>query len=195
MNNNTKEYRSLKKRIKQLEKNYDFKECFNGPTLKQRDLIKSFILLSHAEFEEYFEGIALRVLVVSERKWEKQKVANYNLVSLLLKSDKFSKGDSTTNVYNIISSHRNFITNKNHGIKSKNLLKMYEPLGYIEEDFEMSFLSNLDTLGSFRGDIAHHSDKKVTTLKNKNDIYYLVNLILTQIPDFEGVIRRKCSRF
>lgn len=193
--NNTKEYTNLKKRIKQLEKNYNFKENFNGPTLKQRDLLKSFILLCHAEFEEYFEGIALRILIASEQKWKKQKVANYNLVSLLLKSDKFSKGDSTTNICNIISTHRNFITNKNHGIKAKNLLNMYEPLGYIESDFEMSFLSDLNTLGSFRGDVAHHSDKKVTILKNKDDIYSLVNLILTQIPNFEEVLREKCSRF
>ena len=70
---NTKEYTILKNRIEQLKKSCDFKERMNGPTLQQRDKIRSFVLLAHAELEEYFECVALRVLAASECLWKKKQ--------------------------------------------------------------------------------------------------------------------------
>ena len=88
------------------------------------------------------------------------------MVSLLVLADKIdSSGTIETKVCKIINDHRYFIISKNHGIKRNNIFKMYRPLGYIEDDFDISLLSDLDTFGSFRGTFAHHSAKKVTEIK------------------------------
>ncbi len=43
----------------------------------------------------------------------------------------------------------------NNGIKRSNLFSLFLPLGFVEGDFDPVWLSEMDSLGSDRGDIAH----------------------------------------
>ena len=50
----------------------------NGITSLQADRLRGLRLLCHAEFEDYFESVALRLLNAAEKKWLDKKIANYN---------------------------------------------------------------------------------------------------------------------
>ena len=51
--------------------------------------------------------------------------------------------------------------NYNNGIKRNDIKKLYQPLGFEIDDFDSIFLSNLDQLGSQRGEFAHQSFKAI----------------------------------
>lgn len=120
------ECKYLERRIQQLERHFDFSQSINGITKLQSDRLKGLRLLCHAEFEDYFESMALKLLEKGERKWSKQRVANYNLASLLVFHAKIEKmHDTQTKVHKIIVDYRQLIRD-NHGIKESNIKKMYE---------------------------------------------------------------------
>ena len=89
----SKEYKYLERRIYQIEKNFKFNQSINGITSLQADRLRGLRLLCHAEFEDYFESVALRMLDVAEKKWIERKVANYNLSSLFIWHEKIEKNE------------------------------------------------------------------------------------------------------
>lgn len=70
----SKEYKYLERRISQIEKNFKFNQSINGITSLQADRLRGLRLLCHAEFEDYFESVALRMLDVAEKKWIEKKL-------------------------------------------------------------------------------------------------------------------------
>ena len=182
------ECKYLERRIRQLERNFDFRQSINGITKKQSDRLKGLRLLCHAEFEDYFESVALKLLGVAEKKWVNQRIANYNLASLLVCHEKIEKRDDIqTKVHKIIIDYRQLIRD-NHGIKEKNIKKMYEPLGYSINDFDTVFLATLSSYGELRGEIAHSSIKHTQQSFDKYDELDKINKILKGIMQFEEVI-------
>lgn len=104
------EYKYLERRIQQLENNFDFKQSINGITKRQSDRLKGLRLLCHAEFEDYFESVALKLLVLAEKKWFNKRIANYHLASLLVYHEKIEKKDDVrTKVQKIIKDYRQLI--------------------------------------------------------------------------------------
>ena len=61
----SKEYKYLERRIYQIEKNFKFNQSINGITSLQADRLRGLRLLCHAKFEDYFESVALRILMMS----------------------------------------------------------------------------------------------------------------------------------
>lgn len=182
------ECKYLERRIQQLERHFDFSQSINGITKLQSDRLKGLRLLCHAEFEDYFESMALKLLEKGERKWSKQGVANYNLASLLVFHEKIEKmHDTQTKVHKIIVDYRQLIRD-NHGIKESNIKKMYEPLGYSIDDFDPVFLATLSSYGELRGEIAHSSMKHTRQLFDKYDEHNKLKEILRGITQFEKVI-------
>ena len=131
----SKEYRYLERRIIQIEKNFKFHQSINGITSLQADRLRGLRLLCHAEFEDYFESVALRLLNAAEKKWLDKKIANYNLSSVFIWHDRIDKNDTNeTKARMIIADFRKEIKS-NHGIKEDNIKKLFGPLGYkIDED-------------------------------------------------------------
>lgn len=182
------ECKYLERRIRELKNNFDFKQSINGITKRQSDRLKGVRLLCHAEFEDYFESVALKILALAEKKWMDKHVANYHLASLLVYHEKIEKkGDIQTKVYKIITDYRQLIRG-NHGIKENNIKKMFEPLGYNMNDFDVAFLATLSSYGELRGEIAHSSIKHTQQSFNKYDEYNKVEEILRGIKQFEEVI-------
>lgn len=185
----TREYQYLKRRIRELERHFDFNQSINGITKLQSDRLRGLRLLCHAEFEDYFESIALKLLERGVKKWERRQVANYNLASLLIEHNRIEiNGSIETKLYKIVADYRNIVKN-NHGIKGDNIKKLYQPLGYRTEDFDALFLSTLESYGKERGEIAHMSIKHTQQLLDKNDEYNKIEEILMGIVDFEQVIK------
>lgn len=185
----TREYKYLKRRIEQLKKHFNFVQSINGITKLQSDRLKGLRLLCHAEFEDYFESVAIQLLEKAEEKWNRQHIANYNFASLLVHHEKIEKmHDVETKVNKIIIDYRQLIR-ENHGIKEHNIKKMYEPLGYNISDFDSIFLATLSSYGELRGEIAHSSVKHTQQSFDKNDEYDKIDKILEGILQFEDVIR------
>lgn len=188
MRGNSKRYKKLQKRIQEIINNFAFKyNPMKVPTSRQQDLIRAMILLCHAEFEEYIEETASHLLEIGKEKWDTEKIANKNLAALFLDHEKMPSSqakDITTKIYKVISDYKNDIES-NHGIKKHNIYNMFNPLGYKEEDFDLTFMNELDSFGANRGEVAHSSCAKVTTILDYNDEKNKIERILNEIKVFE----------
>ena len=115
----SKEYKYLERRIYQIEKNFKFNQSINGITSLQADRLRGLRLLCHAEFEDYFESVALRMLDVAEKKWLERKVANYNLSSLFIWHEKIEKNETNDSKARMIIADFRKEIKSNHGIKEE----------------------------------------------------------------------------
>ncbi|MGN0760950.1 MAG: HEPN domain-containing protein [Christensenellales bacterium] len=184
--------RQLKKRILELKSNFSFKQGKDGPTRRQQDKLRGFVLLCHAELESYFENIATLLINNAYNLWLNKKISNYNLTCFLLryknKPTKTLKVDSE-----IFETKKNYINDisNNHGIKGENMHKLFYCLGYNDDDFSVTLISELSSLGVSRGQIAHLSSYKATSLLDKLTIYGQIDRITDELDAFEECILSK----
>ena len=187
----SKEYKHLEKRISQIEKNFKFNQSINGITNLQADRLRGLRLLCHAELEDYFESVALKLLTKAEKTWVEKKIANYNLSSLFIWHDKIDKNDTNdTKARMIIADYRKEIKS-NHGIKEDNIKKLFGPLGYRTDDFDSTFISTLSSFGALRGETAHMSANKTQQPLDQNTELKRIKDLLKGIADFEDVLNSK----
>ena len=188
-------YEFLSQRINEIIENFAFKnDPLEPPSEKEEDLIRAMIVLCHAEFEDYLEGLASRIIEHGKLMCIKQGVANRNIASLFLNSDKF-KNDPKLREMDIrsyamkqIADFAKSIQEGNHGIKSKNIENMYIPLGFSLNDFSQDFLNELDQFGYDRGKIAHLSRNKTREILDYNNEKSKILHILAEIDNFEKII-------
>ena len=187
----SKEYKHLEKRISQIEKNFKFNQSINDITNLQADRLRGLRLLCHAELEDYFESVALKLLTKAEKRWVEKKIANYNLSSLFIWHDKIDKNDTNdTKARMIIADYRKEIKS-NHGIKEDNIKKLFGPLGYRTDDFDSTFISTLSSFGALRGETAHMSANKTQQPLDQNTELKRIKDLLKGIADFEDVLNSK----
>lgn len=187
----SKEYKHLEKRISQIERNFKFNQSINGITNLQADRLRGLRLLCHAELEDYFESVALKLLTIAEKKWIEKKIANYNLSSLFIWHDRIDKNDTNdTKASMIIADYRKEIKS-NHGIKEENIKKLFGPLGYKIDDFDATFISTLSSFGALRGKTAHTSANKTQQPLDQNTELNRIRDLLSGIEDFEDVLNSK----
>ena len=187
----SKEYKHLEKRISQIERNFKFNQSINGITNLQADRLRGLRLLCHAELEDYFESVALKLLTIAEKKWIEKKIANYNLSSLFIWHDRIDKNDTNdTKASMIIADYRKEIKS-NHGIKEETIKKLFGPLGYKIDDFDATFISTLSSFGALRGETAHTSANKTQQPLDQNTELNRIRDLLSGIEDFEDVLNSK----
>lgn len=187
----SKEYKYLERRISQIEKNFKFNQSINGITNLQADRLRGLRLLCHAELEDYFESVALKLLSMAEKKWLERRIANYNLSSLFIWHDKIEKNDTNdTKARMIIADFKKEIKS-NHGIKEDNIKKLFGPLGYKIDDFDATFISTLSSFGALRGETAHTSANKTQQPLDQNTELNRIRDLLNGIADFEDVLNSK----
>lgn len=187
----SKEYKHLKKRISQIKKNFKFNQSINGITNLQADRLRGLRLLCHAELEDYFESVALKLLTVAEKKWIERKIANYNLSSLFIWHEKIDKNDTNETKANMIIADFRKEIKANHGIKEENIKKLFGPLGYKIDDFDATFISTLSSFGILRGETAHTSANKTQQPLDQNTEINRIDDLLNGIEDFEDVLNSK----
>lgn len=188
-------YSILENRINEIFDNFSFtKDPLVPPTEREEDLIRAMVVLCHAEFEDYLEQLANRLIEEGKQKWLREGVANKNIASLFMNSEKMKPSTPeqpmTIMTFSIktITDFSNLVNNGNHGIKAKNIESIYVPLGYDIDDFDQDFLNELDAFGSERGRIAHTScskTKNTLDLQNEKD---KINRVLLGIKEFENKI-------
>lgn len=186
-------YNLLKKRIDKIKEHFDFKPGIHGLTPLQNDKIKGFLLLCHAEIEDYIEGLALLLLDDAYDKWKKNHHANYNLASLFIDAERIEKNESVqTRSEHIISLYRQEVEKNNHGIKSHNIKSMFYPLGYLNDDFDSAFIGTLNSFGSDRGKVAHTTGR-TTVVYDKKTEFDRIDYIVSGLHDFQEVLINKAN--
>ncbi len=192
MRTRLKKYRvDLQKRIKAIKYHFRFTQKITGITPAQEDKLRGLIALCHAEIEDYFETVALTLFNDSVTKWQTKNIANYNLGAFFIRGERPDKNlDLGSMLFQMKKMYVDKVT-KNHGIKQENIHKLFYPLGYEDSDFDVSFLSQLDSFGVQRGKIVHSSAKKAVTALDQKTVIDMVDDITKALEDFETVILSK----
>lgn len=85
--NNSKEYNSLQKQVdKLIGIFFDNKKSFSYEKSKYRSEQKyrSFVMLFHAEIEDYLEQVAISILRQAKKIWDNESILNNALANLLI---------------------------------------------------------------------------------------------------------------
>ncbi|MBQ8298377.1 MAG: hypothetical protein IJX99_00625 [Clostridia bacterium] len=165
----TKEYEYLKIRLSSISAT--FENLIPNDPLEQanedkQNIIKSYILLCHAEFEKYFEDIALEIIKKAKDKYDTNLETSLPLLhlALMLKKD-FVNENATERLNKLYSNYHTLIVN-NHGIKKSNINDMFAPLGMPISDMTDTYVEALEIFGKKRGQIAHNGKEALTTIYN-----------------------------
>lgn len=159
---------------------------------------RAFIVLSHAEIEAYLEGWAKELLGTSERIWTRSGRVALPLGFLLSwNADRltFSELLSTPGARD---SHQNLgalVTRlfqayyerikANHGLKERNVLALFGPLGIPGSAFPPTLLPGLDSLGARRGLHAHQSRTSVRTVLDPETEYTRIVQVIQDLQVFD----------
>jgi hypothetical protein len=151
-------YKTLESRITQID---DHLLPAVKPDLsytdKDQDLIRSFCLLCHAEFEAYLEDITLEIATLAIEKWKKKKEEITPIIFHLAYSFRNEAGKKREPPYSmVILSYEDLKSKvkKNNGIKEENITNFFRPLGF---SVDSTLQTTLTDYGITRGQIAHTS--------------------------------------
>jgi hypothetical protein len=155
-------FKDLESRVEFLRKNFLNFDDIESPQPENQDKLKSFKLLVHAEVESYLENIVNDMISINKKQWKKKKITPSLYYLILFSSAKFGGEKKIADlsvkkrIDNNIASFEALIS-QNNGIKEKNLMKLFIPLGIDFQSLDQSWISTIDSYGSSRGDIAHKS--------------------------------------
>ncbi|WP_439585121.1 HEPN domain-containing protein [Dyadobacter bucti] len=191
--------KQLHKRIKFLENRLLPKERHDGNyTAIERDKTKSFLLLVHAEIESYFEAMVVAKVKSSLADFNSNGKLNHCLASILAFSgNEISYSNKpvsdTINIkYRVNKSVNHYLSqvNQNHGVKEKNIVDLFIPIGLRYSELDSTWLNTMEAFGGIRGNIAH-SSAQVQNLLDRNTIRDMVNIqILPEIEVVENFVTK-----
>jgi hypothetical protein len=189
----------LVKRIDFLEQNILPKERLNGNYSKiEHDLIRSFVLLVHAEFESYVEDKVKDKVQKALQSWITTRKRSNCLKAILAFSgsevsyDNVRKEDKNSIQFRINKVVAHFLNTvkKNNGIKESDLLKLLLPLGLELTDLDDTWLTVIDSFGATRGAIAHNTIGVQVTLDRSTELDRIRNQILPGLVDLDASIEK-----
>jgi hypothetical protein len=153
-------YSDLTQRVQQLETHL---LPVVDPSLsysdKDRDLVRAFCLLCHAEIEAYLEDIVWETTTKAFNIWYANKAVVSTIIFHLAHSHRHESGKPKDQPYSmIVKSYKSLETTikKNHGIKEDNLNNILNPIGF---EIDSILKTTLNDFGKTRGQIAHTSFK------------------------------------
>lgn len=193
----TDKYIGLQRRLSKLRKVY-LPRTFS-PTGSYSDpvfeKVRAYKVLAHAEMEYYFEEVALAIAQKAYRKWQSNSKASSPLLSLVAYYDgqfppppemhggNNSARDISWRINTSYTSYNSQIRSNNHGIKEKNILSIFLPIGVKITDIDEGMLLALNNFGSERGLIAHST--RASILTTPDDALASVNNIMNYIDTFD----------
>lgn len=186
----------LVSRLSYLENNILPAERIDGNyTKKEQDLIRSYILLSHAEIEAYLEDIVKYKITKSLQSWNASRTKSHCIKSVIafVGSDISYENDPNANklqhrVNRTVAHYQNALVDKNHGIKEKNILKILLPLGIEINQLDQTWLSVMDSFGSTRGMIAHSSFTVTNTIDRNTELNKIKTIIIPELINIDTLI-------
>lgn len=155
---------------------------------------RAFLVLSHAEIESYLEEWAKEIARASEVVWVSTGKVTKPLAFLLLTlAERIDipmtlagpKGKDSPQRFaeasvKLFDKYYKQIKD-NNGIKERNVLALFAPLGIPATALGSTLLPNLDNLGSIRGTHAHLSAKAVQTVVDPETEYNRVTALVSEL--------------
>ncbi len=202
-------YKELKSRLREL-RHHLLPATFSPTgdyTDRQLDRTRGYRLLVHAEIESYLEDVSKETVTQAIRDWKANKKPSNIIVSFLAsyhsswsvteeikneeliqiaKSRKNAK-DSVVEVINL--AQKQFIQKlkENHGIKDKNFKTLILPTGIDIGSLDQTWLTNIDSFGAKRGEVAHKSKRTQGTI-NPKDEFDTVQALLSGLQELDKKI-------
>jgi hypothetical protein len=155
---------------------------------------RAFVVLSHAEVESYLEGWAKEIARASETVWASSSKITKPLAFLLatlgerinvpvtLVGPKATdSAQRLTDVFVKLFQKYYKLIKDNNGIKEKNVIALFGPLGISAAALGATLLPNLDSLGAIRGTHAHESAKAVPSVLDPETEYNRVTALVKEL--------------
>lgn len=147
------------------------------------DNLAAFRLLAHAEFEEYLErkardGLAsIDAAFRSGQNTVRQNISVLVIAMSLSKQLRFELTYWSADVTDLLRSARDWI-GKNNGIKDASFTMLSVFSGKMPDEVDSALSASLSTYGVSRGDVAHKSATRVTTIQSPSiEVQAVENLI------------------
>ncbi len=180
----TKEYEYLQSRLSSISISFDSlipKDPLEQADEKAQNIIKSYILLCHAEFEKYFEDIAWNIIKKAKDEFDANQQTSIPLLhlSLMLKKD-FNNNETANERLDKLFSNFRALIEGNHGIKKTNINDMFAPLGIPISIMSDTYVESLEAFGKKRGQIAHNVKESIITIYNFSDEKAMINRLFTE---------------
>jgi len=187
-------------RVQFLPDKFDSLGVYPDPRTTQART-RAFLVLSHAELESYFEDWAKELTRASEKVWEKTRRITLPLAFLLSwNNERLAVPEKLGSSGSAVGTQRleqitmqlflTFYTciKRNNGLKEKNILALFSPLGVPASAFTAAIMPNLDELGAIRGTHAHGAQKAVLSVLDPETEYERINTILKDLEIFEAAL-------
>jgi hypothetical protein len=164
----------------------------------------SFRVLAHAEVETYLEDRALEVATTALHAWETQRfvsLVTFHLIGFSGKSvdlppdtlfttdlNKMKDWPTRTTIDDrfarCVADFYKRVRLENHGVKEKNIMEMFVPIGFDMTKCDALFLQTMSIFGEARGNVAHTSGKShVQKAVDPRDEYTaLLNILIGLEP-------------
>jgi hypothetical protein len=157
---------SLKTRFLQFENAYSF-------DFENQDKLMSFRLLVHAEIEYFIEEYARVIVNTFLNNWTTRGNILPGLRYLFVYSPTKFESPNFVNINDRIRSCcQAFIAriDNNHGIKQKNIIALFVPLGVTQAYLDNGWLATMDSFGTRRGSYAHKSVSVQTQIDKHTEL-------------------------
>jgi hypothetical protein len=158
-------------------------------TQRQRDHTKAFLILAHAELESYFEDRARSLVVNAQARYQSKGICT-PVLSHLLVYHSAAKDELAPVSPNAAGKAINYYLDhldRNHGIKEKNLLTIFLPLGIGHAELDAQLIAACNQLAQKRGQFAHASFKSHQQVDPKTE---RDNIRLNILPELRNLERR-----
>lgn len=170
-------------------------------TDSQKKYVMSYIVLSHAIFENYLEKVSLNTLTLAREKWVKFKIIHPPIAYILAyygnafenfpKKINLQQNEQKTTVSSfedrlarVVTLYNKDNLKENHGIKEENILRLLLPIWIDISDLNQGWISTIDSFAVLRGEIAHTGS--VSKEINHQDILKTVDLIVSGIKEIDS---------
>lgn len=155
---------------------------------------RAFLVLGHAEIETYLEEWAKEIAQTSEIVWTRSSKITEPLTFLLSTLSERIVIPETLSGPKAKDSHQRLSETAvklfqsyykrikdNNGIKEKNVLSLFAPLGIPATALGSTLLPNLESLGALRGQYAHQSRRAVRAVLDPETEYKKLSQVVLDL--------------
>lgn len=154
---------------------------------RARDDARACVVLVHAEFESYFEKLSVdlaksRVSSIEDGSFGLPEALFLYEAGRLSQDKKLSHSKMIDAAKALESLHKREVVHSNHGIKTRNIEKLFRPFGPIGDFFDTGLGPMLDAFGANRGECAHEGatfgiKKEINPFETRKEILDLLKAL------------------
>ncbi|MBF7010617.1 HEPN domain-containing protein [Novosphingobium sp. HR1a] len=201
-------FKELRRRLRDLRKHM-LPHTFSPTgdyTSRQQDRARGYRLLAHAEIEAFMEEISISAATRGVSEWVNTRKVSDCLFCLITHyhhgfavdeideeppfgpSTRQKAKDGIKEVVNVAMQQYRKIHGDNHGVREKNLLRLMLPIGIRKDDLDPLWITNLDSFGRRRGDLAHQAIGAQQAIDPRAELQAIEDL-LVGLEKLDGLVQ------